>query len=278
MNKPANNACEQASEKLAKLTSPVEYMDIRRIADLCELATIRSEDIMDKVIAIVLAAGQGKRMHSQVAKQFLVLQDKPVVYYCLKAFEQSSVDEIILVTGEGQVDYCKREIVELYQINKVVKIIEGGKERYDSVYQGLINAETAEYVLIHDGARPFISTEIIDGLVEQVKESKACIIGMPVKETIKVIDDMGNIRATPNRNTLWAAQTPQAFDYMKIRQAYEDFYHDKDTRSMVVTDDAMLYETYIKLPVKILPGDYNNIKLTTPEDLILAERILSQRD
>ena len=232
---------------------------------------------MDKVIAIVLAAGQGKRMHSQVAKQFLILEDKPVVYYCLKAFEQSSVDEIILVTGEGQVDYCKREIVDLYHMNKVVKIIEGGKERYDSVFQGLIHAETAEYVLIHDGARPFITIEIIDQMVEQVKESKACIIGMPVKETIKVVDDVGNIIATPNRNTLWAAQTPQAFEYLSIRQAYLDFYQEKDKGSMIVTDDAMLYETYGKLPVKVLPGDYNNIKLTTPEDLIIAERILSQR-
>ncbi len=231
---------------------------------------------MSKVTAIVLAAGQGKRMNSSVAKQFLILHDKPVVYYSLKAFEQSSVDEIILVTGEGQVDYCRREIAQLYHLDKVVKIIEGGKERYDSVYQGLINAKTAEYVLIHDGARPFITSELIDRMVEQVKECKACIIGMPVKETIKVVDDKGNIVDTPNRNTLWAAQTPQAFDYHSIRQAYEDFYQEMDKISLVVTDDAMLYETYGKLPVKMLPGDYNNIKLTTPEDLKLAERILSQ--
>lgn len=233
---------------------------------------------MGKVIAIVLAAGQGKRMNSSVAKQFLFIHDKPVVYYCLKAFEQSSVDEIILVTGEGQVDYCKQEIVELYDINKVVKIIEGGNERYDSVFQGLINAEAAEYVLIHDGARPFLTAKIIDQMVEQVKESKACILGMPVKETIKVVDDNRNIIATPNRNTLWAAQTPQAFDYLSIRQAYENFYHEKNMSDMVVTDDAMLYETYGKLPVKVIPGDYKNIKLTTPEDLILAERILFQND
>jgi 2-C-methyl-D-erythritol 4-phosphate cytidylyltransferase len=158
----------------------------------------------------------------------------------------------------------------------VVKIIEGGKERYDSVFQGLVNAVSAEYVLIHDGARPFITTELINRIIEQVKMSKACIIGMPVKETIKIVDDNGNIISTPNRNTLWAAQTPQAFDYLTIRQAYEKFYQEKDSRNMTVTDDAMLYETYGKLPVKVLPGDYNNIKLTTPEDLILAERILSQ--
>lgn len=231
---------------------------------------------MNKVTAIVLAAGQGKRMNSSLAKQFLVLRDKPVIYYSLKAFEESRVDEIILVTGEGQVDYCKREIVELYHITKVAKVIEGGKERYDSVYQGLINTEMAEYVLIHDGARPFITTELINQMVERVKECKACIIGMPVKETIKVVDDKNNIIDTPNRNTLWVAQTPQAFEYLTIRKAYEDFYQDIERISIAVTDDAMLYETYGKLPVKVLPGDYNNIKLTTPEDLILAEQILSR--
>ncbi len=233
---------------------------------------------MDKVTAIILAAGQGKRMNSSLAKQYLVLHNKPVIYYSLKAFEQSNVDEIILVTGVGQTDYCKREIVDLYHINKVTRIIEGGKERYDSVYQGLINAETTGYVLIHDGARPFIKTELINRMIEQVKECMACIIGMPVKETIKVIDDRGYIIDTPNRDTLWAAQTPQAFDYLSLRKAYESFYQEKDTIGIVVTDDAMLYEAYGKLPVKILPGDYKNIKLTTPEDLILAERILSQED
>ncbi|MDF2906508.1 MAG: 2-C-methyl-D-erythritol 4-phosphate cytidylyltransferase [Herbinix sp.] len=231
---------------------------------------------MNKVIAIVLAAGQGKRMNNSVAKQFLVLRDKPVIYYSLKAFELSGVDEIILVTGEGQVDYCRREIVELYHINKVTKIIEGGKERYDSVYQGLMSAEKADYVMIHDGARPFITTELINRMIDSVKEWKACIIGMPVKETIKEVDDQGNIIKTPNRNTLWAAQTPQAFDYPTIKQAYENYYHEKDAKGIVVTDDAMLYEAYGTVPVKVLPGDYNNIKLTTPDDLLLAERIMMQ--
>lgn len=233
---------------------------------------------MNKITAIVLAAGQGKRMNASVAKQFLMLREKPVIYYSLKAFERSKVDDIILVTGEGLVDYCKKEIVELYHFNKVVKVIEGGKERYDSVYQGLINSDPSEYVLIHDGARPFISVELINIIIDRVKDHKACIIGMPVKETIKVVDETGNIIDTPNRNTLWAAQTPQAFEYKSIREVYEDYYREKAASSIVVTDDAMLYETYGKVPVKILPGDYNNIKLTTPEDLILAERILSQID
>ncbi len=232
---------------------------------------------MSKITAIVLAAGQGKRMNSKVAKQFLMLQDKPVIYYCLKAFELSSVDEIILVTGDGLVDYCKKEIIDLYHINKVAKIIEGGKERYDSVYQGLVNAGTTDYVLIHDGARPFITPDIINNMIDRVKEYKACILGMPVKETIKVVDDQGNIIHTPNRDTLWSAQTPQAFEYTCICQAYEDFYREGASKNLVVTDDAMLYETFGNLPVKMLSGDYNNIKLTTPEDLVIAERILSEQ-
>ncbi len=122
-----------------------------------------------KVTAILLAAGQGKRMNSSVAKQFLVLQDKPVIYYSLKAFEESSVDEIILVTGTGQVEYCKEKIVDFYSIKKVTCIIEGGIERYDSVYKALEAVVTTDYILIHDGARPFISQGLIETVIEQVK-------------------------------------------------------------------------------------------------------------
>lgn len=230
---------------------------------------------MEKVTAIVLAAGQGKRMNSAVAKQFLTLRDKPVVYYSLKAFEQSNVDEIVLVTGEGQVDYCKKEIVEFYHINKVTQIVEGGSERYDSVYQGLLHTVITDYVLIHDGARPFITVELINHIIEQVKVWKACIIGMPVKDTIKVVDEKGNIITTPDRKTLWAAQTPQAFEYDAIRRAYEVLYQEKDSKSIAITDDAFVYEAYGQLPVKMLSGNYENIKLTTPEDLLLAEQLIS---
>lgn len=230
---------------------------------------------MNKITAIILAAGQGKRMNSHVAKQFLVLQDKPVLYYSIKAFEESSVDEIILVTGDGQVEYC-REIVEKYQFDKVIKVIEGGKERYDSVYQALLNIQSTDYVLIHDGARPFISKNLIETIIIEVKEVQACIIGTPVKETIKVVNAEGIIIATPNRDTLWAAQTPQAFDYILIKKAYDLFYLEENRGGIGITDDAMVYESYLKRPVKVLHGDYNNLKLTTPEDLILAEEILKQ--
>lgn len=233
---------------------------------------------MSKVTAIVLAAGQGKRMNSVVAKQFLMLSNKPIIYYSLKVFEESLVDEIILVTGDGQVDYCRNEIVSKYHITKVVKVVEGGKERYDSVYQALLHADPSDYVLIHDGARPFITTQLVDGIIDSVKEWKACILGMPVKETIKIVDNQGFITTTPDRNTLWAAQTPQAFEYASILKAYKKFYQEKDGSGIAITDDAMVYETYTKQFVRMLPGDYNNIKITTPEDLIIAEELIKRQN
>ncbi|MDF2538989.1 MAG: ispD [Herbinix sp.] len=229
-----------------------------------------------KVTAIVLAAGQGKRMNSTIAKQFLMLKDKPVLYYSLKAFEKSSVDEIILVTGTGQTDDCKKDIIDFYQINKVTHIIEGGKERYNSVYNALICAESSDYVLIHDGARPFITAEAINHIMTQVKEYKACILGTPVKDTIKTVDSDGFIVSTPDRRTLWSAQTPQAFLYDEIREAYERFYKEENNNDYAITDDAMVYETFMKQPVKMIMGDYQNIKITVPEDLGYAKQYLEQ--
>jgi 2-C-methyl-D-erythritol 4-phosphate cytidylyltransferase len=230
----------------------------------------------NRMTAIILAAGQGKRMNSQVAKQFLMLRDKPVLYYTLKAFEKSSVDEIILVTGKDQEEYCQNEIVQKYQLNKISHIIEGGRERYDSVYRGLLSANETDYVLIHDGARPFVSQVLIERIISEVQEYKACIIGTPVKETIKMINKEGYITATPNRNTLWSAQTPQAFAYKSIRKAFDLLYAEGDRVNLAITDDAMVYETFLNQPVKMIMGDYNNIKLTTPEDLLLAEIIMNE--
>lgn len=230
----------------------------------------------NKITAIVLAAGQGKRMSSSVAKQFIHLQGKPVIYYALKAFEESIVDDVILVTGSDMLDYCRNEIVIPYGFNKVTKVIEGGKERYDSVYRALLAAEASDYVLIHDGARPFISLELIQKITELVQEYKACIIGVPVKETIKIVDQSGIISATPNRNSLWAAQTPQAFEYSIIRKAYDLLHETEGREAYGITDDAMVCETFLKQPVKVIMGDYNNLKLTTPEDLFQAEEIIKK--
>ena len=229
-----------------------------------------------RITGIILAAGQGKRMNTPVAKQFLMLKGKPVIYYSLKAFEKSSVDDIILVTGEEQIKDCQ-QIIQEYHLKKIKKIVTGGEERYDSVYRALLNTASSDYVLIHDGARPMITISLIERIIDRVKEYKACIIGVPVKETIKAVDGEGNITATLDRGGLWVAQTPQAFEYRAILQAYDRYYEEREFQHVykTVTDDAMLYEAYIKNTVKMLMGDYNNLKLTTPQDLILAEALLA---
>ncbi|NLP35372.1 MAG: 2-C-methyl-D-erythritol 4-phosphate cytidylyltransferase [Clostridiales bacterium] len=229
-----------------------------------------------KITAIVLAAGKGNRMNTPVAKQFLILRDKPVLYYSLKAFEDSSVDEIILVTGSDQKEYCINNIIQPYQLNKVTQIVEGGKERYDSVYQALLHIEETDYVLIHDGARPFITKEFIEEMISQVIDHNACIFGTPVKETVKTVDSNRYITSTPNRNTMWLAQTPQAFSFEAIKKAYTIFYKENNKNQVAITDDAMVYETYLGKPVKMIPGDYRNIKITTPEDLTIAEAFLNK--
>ena len=228
----------------------------------------------DKVTGIILAAGQGKRMNTPVAKQFLVLDGKPILYYSLKEFEESRVDEIVLVCGHGQIEYCKNNIIKPYHLTKVKCIIEGGAERYDSVFLALQAIDRSDYVLIHDGARPFISSSLINEVIDEVKASNACIVATPVKETIKIVGLDGWINKTPDRTSLWTAQTPQAFDYESIKEAYELLFSDKQRDRKNITDDGMVYEIFIEKPVKIIRGDYSNIKITTPEDLALAQTLL----
>lgn len=230
------------------------------------------------VTAIVLAAGSGKRMNSSVAKQFLLLEDKPVLYYSLKAFEESMVDEIILVTSIESLEYVQTEIIDKYGFQKIKQVIEGGKERYDSVKNAMDRIVDTEYVLVHDGARPFITWEMIQTLVERVKRDKACLFGVPVKETIKVVDENQRIKDTPSRTTLWVAQTPQAFEFQKIKAAYDMLYAMDYEEREKITDDAMVYEMFIQEPVVMVMGNYTNIKLTTPEDLDQGKLIMKRRE
>ena len=194
-----------------------------------------------KNVAIVLAAGQGKRMKSKVQKQYLLIKEKPVLYYTLSAFENSSlISEIILVTGKDEIAYCQKEIVENYGFSKVQKIVAGGKERYHSVYEGIKAIETADYVFIHDGARPFVDGEMIARVCDAVAEYKACVVGMPVKDTIKIADDAGFAEQTPDRRKVWQIQTPQTFEYQLIKGAYEKLLAEEPEG---ITDDAMVVET-----------------------------------
>lgn len=223
---------------------------------------------MKKYTAIVLAAGQGKRMKSKVQKQYLLIKEKPVLYYSLRAFEQSPlISDIVLVTGKEEIEYCRKEIVEKYGFSKVSKITEGGKERYHSVYEGLKTVEGADYVLIHDGARPFIDHELLERVCTAVEQYEACVVGMPVKDTIKIADEDGFAAQTPDRRKVWQVQTPQAFDYALIKSAYEKLMEEEPEG---ITDDAMVLETMTDHQVKLVEGSYRNIKITTPEDLDVA--------
>lgn len=222
-----------------------------------------------KHIAIVLAAGKGSRMQSAVPKQYLELCGKPVLYYSLAAFEESFIDEIILVAGKDDISYCKEQIVERYGFQKVTKIIAGGTERYLSVYQGLLAAEEADYVYLHDGARPFVDAAILSDAKACVEQYQACVAGMPVKDTIKIVDAEDFAKETPERKYVWQVQTPQVFSYALVREAYDMLMEDRDAYS--VTDDAMVVETMLNYPVKLFQASYKNIKITTPEDLQIAE-------
>ena len=226
-----------------------------------------------KNTAIVLAAGQGKRMHSKIQKQFLELQGYPVLYYSLKCFQESPlITDIVLVTGEESIAYCKTEIVEKYGFTKVKAVTAGGKERYDSVYAGLLQCEDCEYVFIHDGARPFVTEEILQRGMEKVRETGACVVGMPSKDTVKIVDACGVVEETPDRSRVWTVQTPQIFSYPLIRRTHESI----RTKSMKnITDDAMIVEKETGVSVAVSEGSYKNIKITTPEDLCIAEAFLS---
>lgn len=227
----------------------------------------------NKCTAIVLAAGKGTRMGTKIHKQYLEMCGRPVLYYALSAFEKSEViDEIILVTGSDEIEYCKENIVEKYSLTKVKEIVAGGKERYNSVYNGLKLVEDG-YVFIHDGARPFIDEDSILRAYNAVQKENACIVAMPVKDTIKISDQNGYVESTPDRRSVWMVQTPQVFSADLIKNAYEKI---MDTDCTGVTDDAMVVEKMTGHPIKFVEGSYMNIKITTPEDLEVGEVFLSR--
>lgn len=223
-----------------------------------------------KITAVVLAGGQGRRMQSNIPKQYLLLNGKPILYYSLMVFEQSRVDEIVLVTGEEEREYCRKEIVERFGFQKVRAVVAGGKERYHSVYAGLKSCLGCDYVMIHDGARPFLTEEMIERSIEAVERDRACAVGMPVKDTIKICDENGYVEQTPKREQVWMIQTPQSFEYCLIEQAYRMVIES----GRAVTDDAMAVEIFLKEKVRLVEGSYANIKITTPEDLIIAEQMM----
>lgn len=232
----------------------------------------------EKTSAVVLAAGSGSRMHSKVKKQYMEVNGKPLIFYALQKFQESFIEEIVLVVSKGDIEYCQKEIVEKYNFSKVKKIVEGGKERYDSVRNGLhaLSSDT-RYVMIHDGARPFITEDILERALNGARENKACVVGMPVKDTIKIIDENKFAIETPNRSLLWLVQTPQTFEYKLILDLYDQLEEKSEElkkKRINITDDAMVVETLSDVRVKLIEGSYDNIKITTPEDIRTAEDII----
>lgn len=239
-------------------------------------------DMKDKkrCIAVVLSAGQGKRMRAQVQKQYIELDKRPVIYYTLAAFQNSEIiDDIILVVGKGQEDYAYEEIVRKYGFSKVKAIVPGGSERYESVWHGLRIVKNGalgkdaedSYTFIHDGARLFVTEEILERAYDTVSRHRACVAGMPVKDTIKLVDENAFSVKTPERKYVWAVQTPQVFETSLIIEAYSRL---METDCIHVTDDAMVVEQMMDVPVKLFEGSYENIKITTPEDLDIAKMFL----
>lgn len=231
--------------------------------------------IQIKCTAIIAAAGNGSRMKEYDNKQFIEVYGKPVLAYSIEAFENSDlVDDIIIVTREEDILYCKNVIVDQYGFNKVSKIITGGNTRLESVFKGLKEIEdNCDLAIIHDGARPLVTSNYIDDLISYCDEYDAICSGVMVKDTIKIVNEHGFITDTPNRNNIWQSQTPQVFDYELILKAY----HNAIENGFVGTDDASLVE-YLGYKVKMVEGSYQNIKITTDEDIHIIKSYLKYFD
>ena len=224
-----------------------------------------------KVTAIIPAAGKGKRMLHSVPKHFIRLEDKPVLAYTLDAFEKCpDVNQILVVTRSGEENYCLKEVVEKFRYKKVLKIVIGGDRRQDSVYCGIKELdEDTDIVVVHDGVRPFVSQNTISEAIRLAMFADGVVTAVPVKDTIKNVDCEGIIMSTPDRSTMWYAQTPQVFKRRILEEAYIRAYNDKFTG----TDESSLVER-IGYKVKIVEGTPDNIKITTKEDLLFADVIL----
>lgn len=221
------------------------------------------------VSAIILAGGRGKRMGSEISKQYIEIKGKPILYYTLKRFiDCKSINSITLVLPEDEIEYCKSEILEKYSLN-IDSIVAGGKERQDSVCNALESIVNTNIVLIHDGARPFVSNKIIEQGIEFAKLYGAAAPGVTPKDTIKIKNKEGFSVDTPNRENLVSVQTPQVFKFNTILECHKKIKKD----NIVVTDDTTVVELYGN-KVYLYEGDYTNIKVTTPEDLVLAERLV----
>ncbi len=226
---------------------------------------------MIKSDAIIVSAGKGQRLKAGIKKPFISLGGKPILSHTLAPFERCPlIRSILVVVGEEDLEYCLKEVVEPYHYQKVLKIIPGGKRRQDSVKKGIeALPEDTEIIVVHDGVRPFVTQKMIEASIQEADRSGAAVVAVPVKDTIKMATSDGIVLQTLERDTLWQAQTPQAFQASILRKAYSNALF----KEMSVSDDATLVER-LGIKVRLLPGSYSNIKITTQEDLILAHFLL----
>lgn len=224
-----------------------------------------------KAIAVIAAAGKGLRMKQRLPKQYLLLQQEPVLRHTLKAFNAcENIGQIILVVPQSDIAYCRKALLSGLDVDKPLQVVAGGSQRQDSVYQGLLAVNNQESVIvIHDGVRPFVDPDLVTRCIEGSAATGACIAALPLQDTLKSVDNHGVVTATLDRSRLWLAQTPQAFRYEIIVNAHLAAKKEK----YIGTDDAALVER-MGINVNVIPGSRRNIKLTDPEDLELAEAIL----
>ena len=227
------------------------------------------------VSAIIVAAGKGIRMDDNVRKQYLLLDDRPLISHTIEVFDECSIiDEIFLVVPEEDFVFCNENILNQQNFQKKVSLVPGGARRQDSVYNGLLaidNIIDDSIVVIHDGVRPFIRSEQLTECITCATDYDACIFGIPAYDTLKRVNSSGFIENTIERNTIWLAQTPQAFKYNLIRRAHENALR----AGIKGTDDAMLVEL-LETKVKIINGSRCNVKITTKEDLLLARALKTE--
>ncbi len=226
------------------------------------------------ISVIIAAAGSGSRMKKRkINKQYRMIGSKPMLSHTIKAFDDNPfVDEIIVIVKEEDIGYCNEIIVEPYGYRKVSHITDGGSERQDSIYKALKKVNrSSDIILIHDGARPFIEDRQINALIKYLDKEKAAAVGIPLKDTVKIIEG-DNIVSTPDRKKMRAVQTPQGFDKSLIMQAYEK----AEKEGFYGTDDTTLAER-LGIPVRIIDGSYKNIKITTEEDMMIANAFIERK-
>lgn len=223
-----------------------------------------------KIAAIIAAAGIGKRMGVNLPKQYLEIGGRPIICHTLDRFKD--LNDVIVVVEPGREAAFKSDIMDRYEYPKNWRVAGGGKVRQESVANGLnLISQGADVVLVHDGVRPFVTPQEIKNAAEVAFQEGACIIASPIKETVKRLGVDGNIRDTIDRSNLWGAKTPQAFTVSLLREAMQAAFRD----NFIGTDEASLVERIGK-KVKIIEGDSRNIKITTQEDLIIAEALLKE--